>query len=318
MLLIFEDPLWLIGLALVPLFLLYDRHYAKRKYLRALSFSKVSLARAAAGSSGAAVRVHRIAFALGLLALALIFVGLANPVLPLEQTKDGVNVVLALDISGSMQATDYSPDRITAAKTAAEDLIGRLDPKDYVGIVTFDSGATTAAYLSPDHDRVVEKLRYVEAGDGSTAIGDGLALAVEMAQAIPNRRTLVILLSDGDSNAGYISPEKAAAFAKERGVQVFAVAMGSDDPVLVGYDWANNPEYATVNEVLLKEIANTTGGVYFRAVDAGTLESIYANLGDAIVREQEDTPVGWVLFVLAACLLTVEFLVRYGRWRFFP
>ncbi len=317
MILSFEEPLWLIGLCLVPAILVYNRYYSKRKYRQVLAFSKLATAKAAAANAKPG-RIHRVAFWFGLIAIALIFAGLAGPQIPLEETKDGVNVVLALDVSGSMQATDYLPDRITAAKTASEDLIRQLDPKDYVGIVTFDSGAATAAYLSPDRQRVVEKLQYVDAKDGSTAIGDGLALAVDMAQSIPNRKCVVILLSDGDSNAGYVSPAAASEFAKERGVQVFTVAMGSEEPVLVGYDWANNPEYASVNEELLQEIARTTGGAYFRSVDAGTLDEIYANLGDAIVREQEQTSVGWVFFLTAAALLTAEYCIRYGRRRFLP
>lgn len=317
MFLSFENPLWLTGLLLVPALVLYDRHYAKRKYLQALEFSKLSTAKAAATNKKTG-KIPRVAFYLGLCALALIFMGLANPLVPLEQTKDGVNVVLALDVSGSMQATDYQPTRMTAAKVASEHLIDQLDAKDYVGIVTFDSGATTAAYLSPDRERVLEKLHYIDAKNGSTAIGDGLALAVEMAQSIPNRKCVVILLSDGDSNAGQISPEKAAEYAKERGVQVFTVAMGSDEPVLVGYDWANNPEYASVNEDTLKAIAQNTGGACFRSVDEKTLENIYSKLNDAIVHEKEKTPIGWLLFLASASLLTVEYLLRYGRRRFLP
>lgn len=317
MFLSFEDPAWLAGLCIIPAIVIYNRRYSRRKYLQVLEFSKLSAAKAAVKDTKTG-RIHRIAFTLGLLAIALIFAGLANPQIPLEQTRDGVNVVLALDVSGSMQATDYRPDRITAAKTASENLIRQLDQKDYVGIVTFDSGATTAAYLTPDRRRVIEKLQYIDAKDGSTAIGDGLALAVDMAQSIPNRKCVVILLSDGDSNSGYVSPPAASEFAKERGVQVFTVAMGSEEPVLVGYDWANNPEYATVNEEALQEIARKTGGACFRSVDEGTLAEIYAKLDDAIVREKEKTPVGWIFFLVSAGLLTAEYAIRYGRWRFLP
>lgn len=317
MFLSFEDPAWLAGLCIIPVIIVYNRRYSRRKYLQVLEFSKLSAAKAAVKGTKAG-RIHRIAFTLGLLAIALIFAGLANPQIPLEQTRDGVNVVLALDVSGSMQATDYRPDRITAAKIASENLIRQLDPKDYVGVVTFDSGATTAAYLTPDRQRVIEKLQYINAKDGSTAIGDGLALAVDMAQSIPNRKCVVILLSDGDSNSGYVSPPAASEFAKERGVQVFTVAMGSEEPVLVGYDWANNPEYATVNEEALQEIARNTGGAHFRSVDEGTLEEIYTKLDDAIVREKEKTSVGWIFFLVSAGLLTAEYAIRYGRWRFLP
>ncbi|MFA7197758.1 MAG: VWA domain-containing protein [Methanoculleus sp.] len=317
MILSFENPAWLAGLCVIPALILYNRHYSKRKYLQALEFSKLSTAKAAAARTKHG-RVHRTAFWMGLLAIALIVAGLADPQIPLGETRDGVNVVLALDVSGSMKATDYQPNRITAAKVASENLIRQLDRKDYVGIVTFDSGATTSAYLTPDRQRVIEKLQYIDAKDGSTAIGDGLALAVDMAQSIPNRKCVVILLSDGESNSGYVSLAAASGLAKERGIQVFTVAMGSEEPVLVGYDRANNPEYATVNEEVLQEIAQNTGGACFRSVDEGTLQEIYAKLDDAIVRETEKTPVGWAFFLVSAGLLTAEYFIRYGRWRFLP
>ena len=317
MIVTFENPLWLAGLAAIPLILLYNRHFSGVKHSQALEFSKLSTVRAALKGKDHK-RVSRVAFSLGLIAFSLIMIGLSNPMFPLEQTKDGVNVVLALDTSGSMKATDYQPDRISAAKDASGMLIGQLDSKDYAGIVTFDSGAATAAYLSPDKGRVIEKLRTIEASDESTAIGDGLAMAVDMARSIPNRKSVVILLSDGESNSGYVSPETAAEFAKEMGVQVFTVAMGSDEKVLVGYDWANNPQYASVDEDTLREIANTTGGRFFRSVDDDTLDKIYSGLNDEIVREKESTAIGWVFFILAAVFILAEYLVRYGRWRIVP
>lgn len=313
----FEDSIWLAGLIFIPLLILYSRYFSKRKYLRALEFSKLSVMKAAR-SGKKTERLTKITFSLGLIAIAFIFIGLAGPQVPLEQTKEGVNIVFALDTSGSMKAADYQPDRITAAKEAIGTLIDQLDPKDYAGIITFDSGASTAAYLSPDKQRVNEKLGMIAASDDSTAIGDGLALAVDMSKSIPNRKSVVILLSDGESNTGYVSPQTAAEFAKESGVQVFTVAMGSSEKVLVGYDWANNPQYATMDEETLEYIADSTGGGFYSSVDEKTLGNIYSQLDDAIVHEKEKTPVGWLFFLLAGLLVIAEYLIRYGRWRVLP
>lgn len=310
----FENPIFLAGLLVIPLIILYSRHYSRRKSVQAFEFSRLSAVRMAAADSRP-VRIHTIVFSLGLLAVALIFIGLSNPMIPLDETKDGINLVLALDVSGSMKATDYVPDRITAAKSASESLIRQLDPKDYAGIITFDSRTATPAYLSPDRGRVIEKLDLIEAGEDSTAIGDGLALAVDMAVSLPGRKGIVVLLSDGESNSGYISPASATEFAKEKDVLVYTVALGSDEPVLVSYDWANNPGYATVNEDVLREIAENTGGEFFRSVDEKTLEEIYSGLDEEILRETKDTPVGWIFILASGIVLVVEYLIRYGRRR---
>jgi Ca-activated chloride channel family protein len=312
----FAEPLWLIGLAGIPvLCLLYRRALRERSYA-ALTFSRVAVAAQAQGSDR--LRRPHILFALALLALALILVGLADPHIPLEGADEGVSVVLVLDTSGSMQATDYLPTRLEAAKAAAETLLSRLNPEDYAGVVVFESGATSAAYLSPDRDRVIERLQGIRARDGQTALGDGLALGVDMADSIPNRHRVVILLSDGASNAGTFSPAEAAAYACERNVPVYTVGIGSPDPVVAGYDLAGVPEYAVLDEETLRAIARTTGGKYYAAVDEGTLAAIYAGLTDEIPREPKDTSIRAIFFAGALIVLLLEIYLRYGRGRILP
>lgn len=312
----FAEPLWLIGLAAIPvLCLLYRRAVRERSYA-ALTFSRVAVAAQAQGSDR--LRRPHILFALALLALAFILVGLADPHIPLEGTDEGVSVVLVLDTSGSMQATDYLPTRLEAAKAAAETLLSRLNPEDYAGVVVFESGATSAAYLSPDRDRVIERLQGIRARDGQTALGDGLALGVDMADSIPNRHRVVILLSDGASNAGTFSPAEAAAYACERNVPVYTVGIGSPDPVVAGYDLAGVPEYAVLDEETLRAIARTTGGKYYAAVDEGTLAAIYAGLTDEIPREPKDTSIRAIFFAGALIVLLLEIYLRYGRGRILP
>ena len=306
----FAEPLWLVGLAGIPvLCLLYRRAVRERSYA-ALTFSRVAVAAQAQGPGR--MRRPQTLFALALLALALILVGLADPHVPLEGADEGVSVVLVLDTSGSMQATDYHPTRLEAAKAAAEVLLSRLNPEDYAGVVVFESGATSAAYLSPDRDRVIERLHGVRGRDGQTALGDGLALGVDMADSIPNRHRVVILLSDGAGNAGIFSAEEAAGYARERNVPVYTVGIGSANPL------AGTSEYAALDEETLRAIARTTGGKYYAAVDEGTLAAIYAGLTGDIPREPKDTSIGSVFFAGALGVLLLEMYLRYGRGRILP
>jgi Ca-activated chloride channel family protein len=235
--------------------------------------------------------------------------------LPLSEKQEGVNVVLVLDVSGSMQATDYKPTRLEAAKKSAEILLDSLKPNDDAGIVTFESGATTAAYLSPYKDRVIEKLRSIKPKNGQTAIGDGLSLGIDMATSIPNKKKVVILLSDGVNNAGVISPADAVTFAKANNIQVYTIGLGSNGKTVLGYDWFGNPQYAELDESTLKGIAQQTGGKYFKSVDDKTLDGIYKNISQDIKREKEETNVKDWFFLAAVLVFLVYLYLRYGGRR---
>jgi len=159
---------------------------------------------------------------------------------------------------------------------------------------------------------VIERLRGIRGRDGQTALGDGLALGVDMADAIPNRHRVVILLSDGAGNAGVFSAEEAAGYARERNVPVYTVGIGSANPL------AGTSEYAALDEETLRAIARTTGGKYYAAVDEGTLAAIYAGLTGDIPREPKDTSIGSVFFAGALGVLLLEMYLRYGRGRILP
>lgn len=311
----FSHPLWLLALLGLPvLYALYKQATARRK-TEAMAFSRLDLVKKAAGRPS---RRPLTLFLLTLLAIGLIVVGLAGPHIPLEGTHEGVNVVLALDTSGSMAATDYPPNRLEAAKSAAEQLLSGLEPEDYAGVVTFEAGAMSAAYLSPEHERVIAKLMAIRLKDGPTALGDGLALAVDMADAIPNRKKVVVLLSDGVNNAGVISPTEAAAFAVEREVRVYTIGLGSTGAVRIGTGADGTAQYADLDEAALKEIAEETGGAYFRSVDGATLKEIYAALPGEIKREPEETGIEAAFSVAAVLVLLVQCWLRYGRGRILP
>jgi Ca-activated chloride channel family protein len=313
----FAHPLWLLGLLAVPVLAWLRYRALARRNAAALEFSHTAFLKAAAEGARTPWRPRLLALCT-LLVLSLVLVGLADPHLPLQQTREGVSVVLVLDNSGSMAATDYTPTRLESAKTSAGVLIRALDAKDYVGIVTFEEGASSAAYLSPNRERVVAKVAAIAERTGRTALGDGLALGIDMADAIPNRKKVVVLLSDGVSNAGVIAPQDAARLAVEHQVQVFTVGLGSANPVLIGYSPFGEAEYATLDEATLQSIASSTGGQYYRSVDAATLQEIYAQLPSTITRIPEETSVQGLLFALVVPVVLLEFWLRYGRGRVLP
>ncbi len=263
-------------------------------------------------------RAKNILFYLNILLIILLIIALADPHIPLEQTKEGVNVVIVMDVSGSMAATDYNPSRLEAAKQSAKSLVDGLNIKDNAGVVIFSSGATTSAYLSPYKEKVLEKLMSIKQTDGETALGDGLALAVDMATSIPNRKKVIILMSDGVNNAGVISPDEAVNFAKMNGIQVYTVGIGSKEKVILGYDWVGRPQYAELDEATLQKIATETQGQYFKSVDSSTLTRIYSELPQKIEREQEDTSIkNWAILAAIGVLLA-ELYLRFGRYRILP
>jgi Ca-activated chloride channel homolog len=315
----FNNPWWLLCLIGIPvLYWLYLRG-ERRKKSDALLFSRVSMARAASeDTTGWWKKRQKILFILSLLAIGLLIVGLADPHIPLDQTKEGANVVLALDISGSMNAADYPPSRLESAKSAAKVLLGQLDRKDNAGIVVFESAATTAAYLTPDKERVISRLDAIRARGGPTALGDGLALAADMASSLPNQKKVVILLSDGVSNAGMVSPEVAAKYALNNNVQVYVVGIGSNNPVVTGSDQAGDVSLVPIDEVTLNMIARETGGSYFRSVDSSTLHDIYSNLNNEIVREKEETSLKDLFIGGGIIVLLAGLYLRYWRLRIIP
>ena len=310
----FDSPYILIFLLIIPLIYYLYKKIRIRKKNEAIKFSNLAFIKSALGDTKKSKRDVHLLY-LSLVTIGLMIIGFANPHIPLEQAKEGVNVVLVIDVSGSMQAQDYTPSRLAAAKSSAEILINSLQSKDYVGIVTFESGATTAAYLSPDKEKVIEKLRNIAPKEGSTAIGDGLSLGIDMASSIPNKKKVIILLSDGVNNAGYISPGEAIQYAKANNIQVYTIGLGSNNKVLLGYDWFGNPQYAELDEATLQAIANDTGGKYFKSVDEKTLNEIYKNISENIKREKEETSIKDWFFFAALLTLLIQIYYRYGKGR---
>lgn len=302
----------LLFLLIIPILYILYRKIIQKKKKDAIKFSNIGFIKSALGNKKKSKR-DEVLFYLSLLVIIFMIVGFANPHIPLKQTKEGVNVVLVLDNSGSMQATDYQPTRLEAAKNSAEILLKSLNENDHAGIIVFESGATTAAYLSPYKDKVIEKLRNIAPKEGKTAIGDGLSLGIDMATSIPNKKKVVILLSDGVSNAGVISPQEAISFAKNNDIQVYTIGLGSQGNVVLGYDWFGNPQYAELDEATLQTIAKETGGRYFKSVDDKTLNEIYKNISQDIKREKEEKNIKEWFFFASLMTFLVYMYLRYGK-----
>jgi len=311
----FLNPYWLAAFLLLPVIWYFYRESLRKKKSLAIKFSNISLIKeAGAGKS----RAKEVLFYLNLILIALLVTALADLHIPLTQTKEGVNVVMVMDVSGSMAANDYKPTRLEAAKDSAKILIDELNNKDNSGIVIFSSGATTSAYLSPYKDKVLEKLSGIRQTEGQTALGDGLALAVDMATSIPNKKKVIILMSDGVNNAGVISPDEAISFAKTNNIQVYTVGIGSNENVILGYDPFGRPQYAQLDEATLQKIATETNGQYFKSVDSSTLEKIYSELPQKIEREPEDSSIKDWFIIAAIGVMLAQLYLRFGRYRILP
>ena len=308
----FLEEQWLWGILLIPILIGLYNLANKKKKKSAIKFSNLGIIKKASSKT---IKRQRMLFYITLASILFLMIGLADPHIPIKQAKEGVNVVLVLDVSGSMQATDYKPTRLESAKSSAEILLQNLEQNDHAGIVIFESGATTAAYLSPFKDKVIAKLEQIKPKEGKTAIGDGLALGVDMATSIPNKKKVIILLSDGVTNAGMISPEEAVNFAKEAKIKVFTIGMGSEERVVLGYDWYGNPQYAELDEQTLMNIASNTDGEYFKSVDDKTLKHVYEQLSEKIEREKEPTSIKDYFIAAALIMLLIQFYLRFGRRR---
>tara|TARA_B100000029_G_scaffold105222_1_gene95863 strand:+ start:934 stop:1884 length:951 start_codon:yes stop_codon:yes gene_type:complete len=311
----YEFGYWyvLFALFVLPGFFFLYRFYTRSKKSNSLKFSNLQLVKSSL-STQSQIRKH-LPFILILIAVALIIIGLADPRIPLENIKEGVNVVLVLDGSGSMAASDYLPTRLESAKNAAEILIDSLEPNDHAGIVLFESGATTVSYLTPFKDKTIDDLQAIRQRDGATAIGDGLVLGIDMANSIPNKKKVVILLSDGDHNAGVVTPSEAVQYALQKKIQIHTIGMGSEEPVLLGTNIYGNPLYAELNEAELMAIAGAANGKYYKSIDNDSLSEIFEDISDDIERELEQVSIKDYFFVAAAVILAANIYIVYGKYK---
>jgi len=276
---------------------------------------------------GAGPIIRLLPVGLVVVAAALVTVGLAGPFVrgaPDPRSSEGIDIVIALDVSGSMRAADFRPkDRLFVAKEViAEQVLSR--PRDRVGLVVFAGEAFTQAPLT--HDRALLKtvLDGVRTGvirDG-TAIGDGLALALARLESSKAKTKTVILLTDGDNNSGALAPETAMQLAKDVSVKVFPILVGKGGrvPFPDGVDLFGAPRYVSVdmpvNPALLKKIAKETDGAFFQAGDKRGLETSFQAILERLDRSVLDgsPPVRRPLPLSAAVALPAWLLVVLALW----
>ena len=298
---------------LIPLLIFLYYKYNSNKKESILKFSSLKIIRKTNLKKNT-VRKH-IPFALVLVVLSLIIIALANPQIVTLGVEKGINLVLVLDGSESMTSSDYKPTRLEAAKNAMSLLVEKINKKNNVGIVLFETGAGTISYLTPVKEKTLNSISSIQQGNGATAIGDGLSLGVDMVSAILDKKRTIILLSDGIQNSGLVSVEQATQYAVINNVQVHTVGIGSEKPVYIRDDIYGEPQYAELDENALKNISNSTGGSYFKSLNEQTLNEIVLELSSNMEYETELSTIRDWFIGSAVGLLLLNIHIIYGKYR---
>jgi Ca-activated chloride channel family protein len=329
----FLQPEWLWLLVLLPLVLLWR---GRKGSVAAVEFSNIGVAKAVARTTRS--RVGRWLWLLPILAGALMVVGMARPQLAhgrSQVTASGIDIMLGLDVSGSMQALDFKMggqrvNRIDVVKSVVSKFIEER-PDDRIGIVSFAGAPYLISPLTLDHDWLQQNLDRVNVAgtDDGTAIGSAIAASVNRLRESPAKSKIVILLTDGMNNAGKLSPMAAAEAAKALGVKIYTIAVGvrGEAPIPVRDELGNTQlvmAKVDVDEKTLQAVSALTGGSFYRAVDTDSLKNIY----EQINRLEKTTQVAqhfehyqelyaWALFP-AIALLGLGFGLENTRFRRLP
>jgi Ca-activated chloride channel family protein len=280
-------------------------------------------------------KLRPLLFVLRLLAITALIVALARPRTVDEATRinttQGIDIVMAIDVSASMLARDLSPNRLEALKSVAARFINDR-PNDRIGLVEYAGESFTKTPLTSDKSVVLsslEEIKYNTVIEGGTAIGMGLATSVNRLKESRAKSKVIILLTDGVNNSGFIDPKIASELAVEFNIKVYTIGLGTNGMAMspIGIRRDGSFQYGSIqveiDEELLKEIAKTTGGQYFRATSTTKLEEIYEEINKLEKTEIEEFKYTnyeelyrpWALLALA--LLGVELLLRYTLFRSF-
>ncbi|MBS1932793.1 MAG: VWA domain-containing protein [Bacteroidetes bacterium] len=275
---------------------------------------------------------RHVPFILRILALVSLVIALARPQIRNDEQMvngEGIDIVLCLDISGSMLAQDFTPNRMEAAKNVASGFIDDR-PADRIGIVIFSGESFTMCPLTTDRNVLKTQLANVQSGllEDGTAIGSGLATSVDRLRSSQSKSKVVILLTDGENNGGLIDPNTAKEIAKSVGVRVYTIGVGTEGfapvPIQTAGGIVMQKEKVSIDEKLLTQIAHETGGKYFRATDNESLKNIYSEIDKleksrveitALKRYSEEF---YPFALAAAMLLFLELMLRFTIFRKFP
>lgn len=276
--------------------------------------------------------VRHLPFVLRLLALSCLIMAMARPQVKNDEhliNGQGIDIMLCLDISGSMLAQDFTPNRIEAAKNVASTFIDNR-PTDRIGLVIFSGESFTMCPLTTDRTVLKTQLFNVQSGmlEDGTAIGSGLATGVDRLRSSPSKSKVVILLTDGENNGGLIDPNTAKEIAKSMGVRVYTIGVGTEGyapvPIQTPTGVVMQKEKINIDEKLLTQIADETGGKYYRAKDDSSLKKIYADIDKLEKSKVEITTYKrytekFLPFALAAAtFLLIEMVLRFTVFRKFP
>ena len=318
----FANPEFLFLLVLIPALGVWYFYRLKRNHadLRVSDISGFD----GTGRSLKMVAYHSL-YVIRLLAITILIFALARPQTNLSRqdvTVEGIDLVIALDVSGSMLAMDFKPDRLEASKAIAVEFIdGR--PDDRIGLVIFSGETFTQCPITTDHAVLKNLFMDIKSGmiDDGTALGDGLATAVNRLRGSKAISKVIILLTDGINNMGSLDPRSAAEIAKLYGIRIYTIGVGTIGmapyPVQTPFGMQTQMEEVKIDEPLLKEIAQATDGKYFRATNNEKLRAVYKEIDkmekskidvtEFRKKKEEFLPLVLVAFVL----LGIEFLLRY-------
>lgn len=322
----YAEPLFLYLLFVVPAMIAF---YLFKQHKTTASLRMPGLKQFANTGSTFRHYLRHLLFAFRVLAVTLLIIVLARPQATdkfQNTSTEGIDIVLALDISGSMLARDFRPDRLEASKSVATEFIsGR--PYDRIGLVVFSGESFTQCPLTTDHAVLINLLREIQSGmiEDGTAIGMGLATAVNRIKDSQAKSKVIILLTDGVNNRGEIAPATAAGIAKTFGIRVYTIGVGTQGmapyPVQTPYGLQYQDMPVEIDEGILQDISKTTGGKYFRATDNDKLVQVYNEI-DKLEKSKIDVrqfsrKEEKFLFpaILAFCLLILEVIIRNTLFR---
>jgi Ca-activated chloride channel homolog len=328
--LVFANPAFLyLLLILVPLTVWYILKNNRIKPF--IQVSESERLKKISHSSGR-IKMRHSVFVFRTIALALLIIVLARPQSTdnlRNVTTEGIDIMIALDISGSMLARDFKPDRLEAAKEVASEFIsGR--PNDRIGLVIFSAESFTQCPLTTDHAKLINLFKDVKSGmvEDGTAIGLGLATAVSRLKNSEGKSKVIILLTDGVNNAGSIAPITAAEISKTFGIRVYTIGIGTMGsapyPIQTPFGIQYQNMEVQIDEAVLTDISKMTDGKYFRATNNETLRNIYHEIDNlekskievTEYRRHEDR---FIWFAVAAALfLMLELLFRFTIFRTIP
>jgi Ca-activated chloride channel homolog len=304
----FTWPLALIALAAIPVLVALYIDRDRRRVASQAEFGNPDLLPNVIDREPG--RLRYLPPAIMLVALVFLIVGVARPHATVSVPREEATIILAMDVSRSMKATDVEPTRLDAARTAAKTFLDEVPAKFRVGVVSFATRAVVGVAPTEDRELVVTALDTLAPGEG-TAIGDAVALSLRVGQPqeegaeAPPRA--IVLLSDGARDGGQVEPAEAAQQAKQGGVPVYTVLVGTPDGVVEEQLTGGFRRIIRVppNPETLEQVAATSGGTFFQAPDAEGLKSVYEELGSRLGTREQDREITDVFAAIAAALLLV-------------